>query len=239
MLVRGVGVDADVGTVFPDETLAANGFTQPDDHVVFGEALDAIEPEGGRRWRAISDQAATNDVDFTLRSGVAGDLIGGEDSFKLADEIGGADDFFAERAQEFDRSGIDHGDVHDVVVGRVLHGDLFLVLEESLEAGVQFLPTRVLSFGAGERVEAALLDAVDEFERLAIGRDEVIPAARDVRLGIEAKDACGDGIAVMVVVEEPAVERGFAEGCLDGVEIHTDNDKRSGGVSGVGGANGV
>ena len=30
----------------------------------------------------------------------------------------------------------------------------------------------------------------------------------------------GDGVAVMVVVEEPAVEGGRAESGLDGVEVH-------------------
>jgi hypothetical protein len=56
---------------------------------------------------------------------VGGDLVLGEDGFKLADEVGGADDLLAERAEELDGAGIDHGDVHDVVVGRVLHGDAF------------------------------------------------------------------------------------------------------------------
>ena len=92
----------------------------------------------------------------------------GQDGFKLADEIGGADNFFAEAAQELDGSGIDHRDVHDVVIGRVLHGDLFLVLEEILQARVQFLPTGILGFGAGQRVEATLLDAVHELTRLAV-----------------------------------------------------------------------
>ena len=46
---------------------------------------------------AISDQASVeDDVDVALRGGVAGDLLGAEHGFKLADEIGGADDFFAE-----------------------------------------------------------------------------------------------------------------------------------------------
>ena len=79
-------------------------------------------------------------VDGALRDGVAGDLLVGENGFELADEVGGADDLLAEAAEEFDGAGIDHGDVHDVVVGRVLHGDAFLVLEEILETRVQFLP---------------------------------------------------------------------------------------------------
>ena len=56
-------------------------------------------------------------VDGFLRDGVAGDLFLGEDGFKLADEVGGADDLFADAAEEFDRACVDHGDVHDGVVG--------------------------------------------------------------------------------------------------------------------------
>ncbi len=52
------------------------------------------------------------------------------------------------------------------------------------------------------------------------GGNEVVPAARDVGLGIETKDGRGDGIAVVVVVKEPAVKRSIAQGRLDGIEIH-------------------
>ena len=63
------------------------------------------------------------------------------------------------------------------------------------------------------------LDAMHKLARLASGGNEVVPAAGDVGLGIEAEDMRRDGIAVMVIVEEPAVERGFAQSSLDGVEI--------------------
>ena len=107
-----------------------------------------VPPRGrsGRRTQAAANfipALGENGVDGALGGGVARDLLGVEDGFKLADEIGGADDFFAQRAQELNGSGVDHGDVHDVVIGRVLHGDFFLVLEEILEARVQFLPTGV------------------------------------------------------------------------------------------------
>jgi hypothetical protein len=47
---------------------------------------------------------------------------------------------------------------------------------------------------------------VDELLRLAVGWDEVEPAAGDEGMLVEPKDAVGDRIAVVVVVEEPAVE---------------------------------
>ena len=68
------------------------------------------------------------------------DLLLGEHGFELADEVGGADDLLADAAQEFDGAGVDHGDVHDGVVGRVLHGDAFGSGEHRFEAGGQFLP---------------------------------------------------------------------------------------------------
>ena len=160
-------------------------------------------------------------VDGALGDGVAGDLLGGEDGFKLADEVGGADDLLAEGAQELDGAGVDHGDVHDGVVGRVLHGDAVGAGEHGLKAGGELLPAGVERLGAGQRVEAALLDAMDELARLALGGNEVVPAAGDVGLCVEAEDVRGDGVAVVMVVKEPAVEAGVAESRLDRVEIHT------------------
>ncbi len=69
-----------------------------------------------------------------------GDLIGGENGFKLADQVGRADDLLAKAAEEFDCAGVDHGDVHDGVVGRVLHGDAVGIGEHGFNAGGEFLP---------------------------------------------------------------------------------------------------
>ena len=61
---------------------------------------------------------------------------------------------------------------------------------------------------------------MDELSRLAGGGDEVVPAAGDVGVVVEAEDAVGEGVAVVMIVEEPAVEMLVAERGLDGVEIH-------------------
>ena len=60
---------------------------------------------------------------------------------------------------------------------------------------------------------------MDEFFRVALRRDEVVPAAGDVGGGVEAEDRVGEGIAMMMVIEEPAINFIFAEGLLDGEEI--------------------
>ncbi len=52
-----------------------------------------------------------------------------------------------------------------------------------------------------------------------VRRDEVVPAAGDEGVWVEAEDAVGERVAVVMVVEEPAVEFIFAEGLLDGGEI--------------------
>ena len=51
---------------------------------------------------------------------------------------------------------------------------------------------------------------MDEFARLAGGGNEVVPAAGDVGFGIEAEDLGGNGVAMVVIVKEPAVERGVS-----------------------------
>ena len=93
-----------------------------------------------------------------------------------------------------------------IVGGAVEHGFEFLL---------ELLPGGVGVFAAGEGVELAGFDAVDELAGLAFGGDEVEPAAGDEAVLVEAEDAVGDGIAMVVVVEEPAVEVLLAQGRLN------------------------
>jgi len=67
-----------------------------------------------------------------------------------------------------------------------------------------------------------------QLARLARGGHKVVPAARDVRLFVQAQNALGDGVAVMMVVEEPAVKAGLAECGLNRVKVHTGDDTRAG-----------
>ena len=57
-----------------------------------------------------------------------------------------------------------------------------------------------------------------------MGGDEVIPAPGDEALWIKTEDPAGDGVAVVMVVEEPAIESSGGDGVLQGVEIHREND---------------
>ncbi len=71
---------------------------------------------------------------------VSGDLCVGESGLEAGYEIGGRDDLDAEAADEFEHAAIDERDVHDVIVGRVLHGDAAVRLEDGLQLLVQLAP---------------------------------------------------------------------------------------------------
>jgi len=75
---------------------------------------------------------------------------------------------------------------------------------------------------------------MDEFARFAGGWDQVVPAPGDVGVRVETEDAGGDGVAMMVVVEEPAVELSFAEGGLDGFQLHGKSIRHFGAGTAIG-----
>src|ERR1035437_9277019 len=77
---------------------------------------------------------------------------------------------------------------------------------------------------------------MDKLARLTGGGDEVIPAAGDVGLLVEAEDVGGYGVAVMMVVKEPAVVAGLAEGGLNRFEVHGGILRGSGGLYRSGGS---
>ena len=117
----------------------AQGFSEPHHHVEFANA-DGAARSGTQAARDCLPGLGDNGIDGALRDGVACYLLVGENSFELADQIGRADDLFADGAQELHGAGVDHGNVHDVVQGRVLHSHALEAGEHDLKAGVEFLP---------------------------------------------------------------------------------------------------
>ena len=218
MRVGGVGADAAVGAVVGEEALARDSGEQELDHAVLVDAATAAD-----RFADALPTGSEHTVEAFLRSEVRGDLVFGENGFELADEVGGADDLLAERAQDFDRTRVDHGDVHDGVARRILHRDLCGAGEHGFQAALKLLPGGVLVLVARQRIQLSRLDAMNELLRLAVCRDKVVPAARDKTVR-EAKDAVRDWVAVVVVVEEPAFELGVADCGLECLEIHAEHD---------------
>ncbi len=152
-------------------------------------------------------------------------LCGRPDGLELLDEVGARDEVDAgEGADEFDGSGVHARDVGDVVLRRILHGDLSQHDAAALEpagrervahGGVEFLPAAVDDLPAGQGVELEALDGVDDLDGLARDGDEVEPAARREALVVEPEDAVGERVAAAEVVEEPTVELRLAERRLD------------------------
>src|SRR5215204_2893701 len=206
-----------VGRVRADRDIAAARR-----HPLVGEAagdevLDVVLGRRLVRADAAGDLGeALHDDLVKLVSGLAvrGELLGRERGLELLDEVGAGDDVDGgHRADELDGAGVHARDVGDVVVGRVLHGDLLeyhpLVLEAAggervAQRSVKLLPTPVDDFAAGQRVEAVALDGVDDADGLADDGHVVEPAARGDTRGRQAQDAVGERVAAAEVVEEPA-----------------------------------
>src|SRR5581483_6048636 len=123
-----------------------------------------------------------------------------------------------------------HGDIHDRVVGRILHGDLRRAAEHRLKACRQLKPTGVKAFAPGKRIEAALLHTMNELARIPVCRNEVVPATRDVRLFIKAENMSCNRVAMMMIVEEPPIMPRVAQGELNRLEVHTEILRGSGGA---------
>ena len=215
MRVRGVGTGGAVGAVIGEEAGALDALLQEgDDAVLVGVAAAA----GG-----VADEleaGAEDLVELLLGFEVGSDLGFGKDGFEVADHVGGADDLLAHGTDEFDGARVDHRDIHDGVARGVLHGNFFAALKDGGELELELLPRGVLAFCAGECVELEAFDAVNDFFRLSVRGDEVEPAAGDEAVLVEAENSVGDGVAVVVVVEKPAVKVLGADGGLNGFEIH-------------------
>ena len=119
--VGAVGVDANVGSVLPDQPFAAHGLAEPL-HVIEFVIRAGAASAGAQTAANLLPAFGENGVDGPLRDAVAGDLLVAEHRFKLAHQVGGADNLLAQPAQKLHRARIHHRDVHDGVVGRVLHG---------------------------------------------------------------------------------------------------------------------
>ena len=236
--VGAVSIHADVGPVLPNKVGTPQTLAQPLHHVELGDL--AVFAFGRTQTPADLLPALFEEiVDGNLCDGVAENLLLGKNGLKLADEVGGTDDLLADAAEELYGASIDHGDVHNVVVGRILHGDPMKSVEHGLKTRGQFLPTGINAFRSRQRVKAALFNPVNQFARFAKAGDEVIPAPRDVRLRVEAENPFADRIAVMMIVKEPAIVARIAQRSLDRFQVHRRNSTATGLTDGFRAANKV
>lgn len=149
------------------------------------------------------------------------ELAGAPARFEELNEVGGADDVDAQSAHKLHCAGVDHGDVGHGALGRILHGDAVSALHHAAEAVRELLPAGVENVFPGQSGEGLGFNLVSQSARLAVGGDEIEPAARDHGAGGEFEHAVGDGIAIMMVEEEPAVQGLLAQRGLNFREPHT------------------
>src|SRR5438034_7092451 len=95
-----------------------------------------------------------------------------------------------------------------------------MICEHRLDLLKQLLPPRIEVLRAGQTVEMSGLDSVDQLDRLSACGDQVEPSPRNHQAIRQSKDAIGDGIAVMMIVKQPAVDIALAQGGLNSGKVH-------------------
>src|SRR5580658_8268195 len=76
---------------------------------------------------------------------------------------------------------------------------------------MEFFPAAINELLPREGVERTLFDSVNQLSRFALRRNEVEPTTGGESIRPEAEDASRDGIAVVMIVKEPAVHFAGAE----------------------------
>jgi hypothetical protein len=61
---------------------------------------------------------------------------------------------------------------------------------------------------------------VDKFNRLSLGRDDIKPPSRDHQASGNSKNAICNGIAMVMIIEEPRVHIAFTQDSLYGWKVH-------------------
>ena len=161
-----------------------------------------------------------NRVDHIARREVRLDLLFRQGRFKLRDQIRRANNVLAQPADHVRRSRIHHGNGEDNVVGRILHRHIAIRAQHLLQAVEQFLPSGILFLHARQGIQVSRFDLVNQFDGLAFGGDQVIPAPSDHEPIRQPENAVRDRIAMVMIVKKPGVDVAIAQGLLDGGEIH-------------------
>src|SRR5438094_2681698 len=102
----------------------------------------------------------------------------------------------------------------------MLHGNVAMICEHGLDLLKQLLPPRIEVLRAGQTVEMSGLDSVDQLDRLTACGDQVEPSPRNHQAIRQSKDAISDGMPMMMVVKQPAVDIALAQGGLNGGKVH-------------------
>ena len=89
-----------------------------------------------------------------------------------------------------------------------------------LQSVEQLLPSGILFLHAGQGVQVPRLDLVHQFDGLALGGDQVVPAPGDHEPIGQPEYTIRDRIAMVMVVEKPGVNVALAQRALYGRQVH-------------------
>ncbi len=149
-------------------------------------------------------------VDGPSRFQMRLELLRAPGGLELLHQIGRTHHRAAARAHHLHRAGIDHGNIRNGVARRILHGDFARAADEARKILVQLVQAGVDQLLAGQSIERAGFDAMHQLARSPSAGNEVKPAAR-AHAAVQPQDASGNGIAMMKIVEEPAVQAGGSQ----------------------------
>ncbi len=160
-------------------------------------------------------------VHRVARFKMGGDLFGRQGSFEAGDQIGGGNHLDAEAADQLQGSAVYQRNIHDLVLRRVLHGHALVRAQHLAQLLAHLLPGYVMPLPSRKRTQMARFHAMIQLERLALRGNQVIPATRYVQIRRKTEYAVSDGIAAMVVIEEPRIDFALAQRGLNRRQIHS------------------
>ncbi len=206
MRIRHVGIDGDDGTVIGDQAGLFEAGANETVHVPLRDGL-----AGSESGRDLLKRLGANAVDAAAGLQVHLQLLGGPTGFEQLNQVGRGGDLDARAANQLDGAAIHQRHIRDGAVRRILHRDLVAAGEQTLQAFHLRGPTGILADVAGQSGENAGLDGVDQALRIAVGGNEVIPAASGDVLRIQLQNPVGERIPLVMVKKQPAIQMFFAE----------------------------
>ena len=85
---------------------------------------------------------------------------------------------------------------------------------------VLLLPAGITELLTRNRIEHSCLDAMDQSDGLALGRNQVVPAAGDVPRRTEPEDTICQRITLMVIEQQPGIKLLALQRFLNAEEVH-------------------
>src|SRR3984885_5508647 len=146
------------------------------------------------------------------------ELLGRPDGLEFLHQVCGRDHGLLQFANQLDRPGVYQSDVRNFVIGRILHGNFPAAGEQLSQLTVKLFPAGIYLLAPRKRIKCALLNLVYQFSRFASGGDQVKPSPCRHSILSQAEDAASDRVAMVMVVEQPAVNLAgpqFRLDCLD------------------------